>query len=247
MVLTIMSWSVDASNVSPSGLRGSEDAFDRNLENDAPEKKPRIINGKEVRNNRYPYFSLQLSQFMCGAALIGPRLALGAAHCAGGSANLRIGARDGLNSGKSTRIQHAVVHPLFDTSSFQYDVVLMYLAERSDEPFIQVDPTEITREGTEFTVIGFGDTLPGSGMELAEILMETDLEYVKSNECDEMHGGFDEITDDMMCAAGRDTDSCGGDSGGPLIRKGNSIAEDRLAGVVSWGRGCADPNYPGGR
>ena len=35
-----------------------------------------------------------------------------------------------------------------------------------------------------------------------------------------------------------------GDSGGPLILKGNSSDEDILLGIVSWGEGCADPRYP---
>jgi len=36
-----------------------------------------------------------------------------------------------------------------------------------------------------------------------------------------------------------------GDSGGPLIRKGNSPTNDRLIGIVSWGFGCAHPSFPG--
>ena len=89
------------------------------------------------------------------------------------------------------------------------------------------------------------DTIAGNGMELSDELLEVDLEYVESDTCDKMHGGNDEITDDMLCAAGKG-DSCGGDSGGPLIRKGNSIEEDSLVALVSWGRGCADPDFPGG-
>ena len=46
----------------------------------------------------------------------------------------------------------------------------------------------------------------------------------------------------MFCAGllgigGRD--SCQGDSGGPMVVNGV------LAGVVSWGNECADPDYPG--
>jgi hypothetical protein len=36
-----------------------------------------------------------------------------------------------------------------------------------------------------------------------------------------------------------------GDSGGPLILKGDSYDEDRLVGIVSWGRECAREGVPG--
>ena len=51
----------------------------------------------------------------------------------------------------------------------------------------------------------------------------------------------------QMCAGMRSggKDSCWGDSGGPLWFKGEGREGRVLVGVVSTGRGCARPRYPG--
>ena len=59
---------------------------------------------------------------------------------------------------------------------------------------------------------------------------------------------FTQVTKNMMCAGfiykgGRD--SCFGDSGGPLVIQDQDTAAWQLAGLVSWGFGCANPGLPG--
>jgi len=54
-------------------------------------------------------------------------------------------------------------------------------------------------------------------------------------------GGFDPAS--MVCAGGGSTDTCAGDSGGPLMVPQNGGFT--LVGVTSWGAGCGDPGVPG--
>merc|ERR1712223_47471 len=76
-----------------------------------------------------------------------------------------------------------------------------------------------------------------------------DLQYVRvpaitNSQCDAAYGGS--ITDTMLCAGYPNVggkDACQGDSGGPYVCNDNGNAV--IAGVVSWGIGCAHPNYPG--
>jgi secreted trypsin-like serine protease len=54
-------------------------------------------------------------------------------------------------------------------------------------------------------------------------------------------GSFNQTT--MFCAGSGAADTCQGDSGGPLMVP--RIDAFVLAGVTSWGQGCADSRYPG--
>ena len=67
---------------------------------------------------------------------------------------------------------------------------------------------------------------------------------ITNADCYSDYGG--KITDSMICAGYRGVggkDACQGDSGGPFVC--NDGGKAVLAGVVSWGFGCAAPQYPG--
>ena len=75
------------------------------------------------------------------------------------------------------------------------------------------------------------------------------LQYVRvpaitNSQCNTAYGGS--ITSSMLCAGYPNVggkDACQGDSGGPYVcnDNGNPV----IAGVVSWGNGCALANFPG--
>ena len=110
------------------------------------------------------------------------------------------------------------------------------------------------------TVYGWGTT--SSGGSISNRLMGVDVPVVSNDDCDTYLYYRNSIYPGMLCMGYLETggyDSCQvfylfndilwlltkqllnlkGDSGGPAICNGE------LAGVVSWGIGCAQPKYPG--
>ena len=79
---------------------------------------------------------------------------------------------------------------------------------------------------------------------MSDALRRVELPVISNAHADAMYSRH--RIDDTMLAAGLDAggqDSCQGDSGGPLVvRFGVGF---RLAGVVSWGIGCARARSPG--
>uniref|UniRef100_A0A7M5XA24 Peptidase S1 domain-containing protein n=1 Tax=Clytia hemisphaerica TaxID=252671 RepID=A0A7M5XA24_9CNID len=110
-------------------------------------------------------------------------------------------------------------------------------------PACIVDKSKHLVQGTTAVVSGWG-TLE-SGGDQPEILQKAEVNIVSRDTCNSKYSSG--ITKVMLCAAAPGKDSCQGDSGGPLVVEGDKCGNDQyfLAGVVSFGSGCAHPDYPG--
>ena len=233
----------------------------------------RIINGTTAEAGRYNYFvSLQNWgdwgwSHGCGGSLIAADVVLTAAHC-GSQALAVIKSHDlgNINDGFAIEVGGHLPHPRYDPTTMDNDFMLLFLHYPAppDAAFVKLNSNpNVPAAGDHVTVMGHGDTDPDSRItELGMELLEIEVKVVSNEECEQSEGYFEYegvlkygslegmISNSMLCAKDMGNDSCQGDSGGPLVIKGNDAhdgdgSDDVQVGVVSFGYGCADPDFPG--
>jgi trypsin len=229
-----------------------------------------IHGGEEVTKGRYPSLAIlfrektdgvegrRILEQMCGGSLISPTTILTAAHCYHDIDVAMLGVHDytsiidplasetgALDYYERYEIstKHKLLYPLYNSTTQDGDFLLIFLDRPSKfHPIaLNINTDAPHGEKEKVTVLGWGDQESGTR---SYVPQEALLEIRANYWCKLAYQQMDmpeKVTDAMICAeGGSKRDSCKGDSGGPLIRKGNSQAEDVLVGVVSWGYGCAE-------
>ncbi|XP_036326548.1 venom protease-like [Rhagoletis pomonella] len=222
----------------------------------------RIVGGQTAGVSEYPWMARlsYFNRFYCGGTLINDRYVLTAAHCVKGfmwfMIKVTFGEHDRCNDKErpETRFVLRAFSQKFSFSNFDNDIALLRLNDRVPiTSFIRPIclPRAFERNdlfiGTKGMATGWG-TLKEDGKPSC-LLQEVEVPVLDNEHCVAQTNYTQKmITKNMMCAGYPgvgERDSCQGDSGGPLVRMRPDDKRFEQIGIVSWGNGCARPNYPG--
>lgn len=222
---------------------------------------PRIVGGIEAKEGAWPWMVALVyagrdshkGQF-CGGALIDEQWIVTAAHCTEGLAPEEMEVvlnTNNLadNSGERFTVNRIIEHENYNPYTNDSDIALLHLTEEAvyeTIPLVQSsDPNRLTVPMTRATAIGWGSTAYYGGYDPEELRQVTVL--IVPPRIALRAYGVNGYTINMIAAGvpngGKDT--CSGDSGGPLMVLDSSGENWVLAGITSWGTGCARPGYPG--
>ncbi|KAK5638795.1 hypothetical protein RI129_013090 [Pyrocoelia pectoralis] len=137
------------------------------------------------------------------------------------------------------KVNYIHEHDYYNSVTFDFDVSVLTLTSHvklhDKAQIIGMVPLGTLEGGRSAVVTGWGHLSAGGSS--PSQLQAVEVQEVAWEECNKSYGG--KLTNTMLCFMDNQKDSCQGDSGGPLVSDGVQI------GIVSWGYGCAEPNYPG--
>nr|NP_001003526.1 uncharacterized protein LOC554458 [Danio rerio]AAH77104.1 Zgc:100868 [Danio rerio] len=149
----------------------------------------------------------------------------------------------------SSAVSNIIKHPNYNSDTEDNDITLLQLASTVSfsnyiRPICLAASDSTFFNGTLVWITGWGNTATGVSLPSPGTLQEVQVPIVGNRKCNCLYG-VSKITDNMVCAGllqgGKD--SCQGDSGGPMVSKQGSVWIQ--SGIVSFGTGCAQPNFPG--
>lgn len=226
-------------------------------------QQPKIVGGKPAPAGAFPWqvslgvswIADPFSAHFCGGSVLSESWIITAAHCAvhlmPGQVVVTAGSNRLVEGATRRNVNRIFVHKNYNSQTQDNDVALLELREPLPTG-LQIKKVDLLTQGEEsglteaamLTVTGWGATVEG-GSVVRDLRYLDSLPFVLRDTCNSTKAYDGRITVNMICAGERagGKDSCQGDSGGPLTF--GVAGSPRLAGIVSWGDGCAEPDKVG--
>ncbi|XP_065720619.2 trypsin alpha-3-like [Drosophila suzukii] len=177
----------------------------------------------------------------CDAVIYSDRIVITAAHCIPTDNNteitIRVGSSMSNSGGQVVNVLKIEIHEGFG-QSLSNDIAVIRLQSPlqmgvnvKSIPLANSSPTP----ESSASVSGWGSVACHQAE--SNSLLETKVNIVDLDSCQKIYGQG--ITKNLICAVPLEKGFCSGGTGGPLVSDGN------LVGIVSLGKGCAHPDYPG--
>ncbi|KAH8401829.1 hypothetical protein KR009_008177, partial [Drosophila setifemur] len=214
---------------------------------DAQKVQPRIVGGTTTTQSAVGGYVLNLrydGTFYCGGSLVTSLYVVTAAHCLINYDASRITVQGGVSQLSQTGVIRKVakyfIPGTFSSSSLKDDVgVIRLQSAMSGSNINTISLCQVQwSPGDYMRVSGWGTTRYRNSNPSNQ-LRTVRIQLIRKNVCQRAYRGQDTLTASSFCARSSGKDSCSGDSGGGVIFK------NQLCGIVSWGLGCANAQYPG--
>ncbi|XP_053371255.1 serine protease 27-like [Clarias gariepinus] len=223
-----------------------------------PKLNTKIVGGQDASPGSWPWqVSIQTGgSHFCGGSLINENWVLSAAHCfqriRAASITLVLGVKslEGVNPNMQQRsAKKIIINQNYNSSTSDNDIALVQLSSSVTInnyvlPVCLTTSNSFYPGDTKTWVNGFGKISSSVNLPSPKTLQEVEVLIVNNSRYAKLYP-TSLITNNMICSGlfkgGKD--SCQGDSGGPLVINVNRRWVQ--AGIVSFGNGCALPNYPG--
>ncbi len=214
----------------------------------ADQENQQIVGGNRASIADHPYVVYLTTadgfQF-CGGTLVDDNKVITAAHCTVGKKPadvVVVAGREDKESGAgvASPVKTIWVHPEFTDVRSGGDVSVLTLTQRLPYQPLGLprkDDTDLYASGAPGIILGWGRV--ASNGQPSRYLLQAGVPVMTDPDCTKAYPAYKK--ESMVCAGVPQggVDSCQGDSGGPLIVNG------KLAGITSWGEGCAAAGKPG--